>query len=57
MVYEILCRCDRPLIEGSDASRERVDKSVELGFGKRTVDVPISLCGIAVEVVSAENDL
>ena len=56
LVNEIRRRRDRTLIEGGDPARERVDEVVQFGVGKCPVDVSVSLRGVAVEVVRAEDD-
>src|SRR2546426_3719630 len=52
----MLRRCDRTPIEGGDAAREHVDEAVQLRVRKCAVDVSVSFCGVAVEVIRAEND-
>src|SRR5258705_8510593 len=42
LVNEILRRRDGTPVEGGDSARERVDEAVQLGVGKRPVDVSIS---------------
>src|SRR6266852_2686590 len=54
MVDEILRGGDGTPVEGGDPARERVDEAVQFGVRKCAVDVSISFCGIAVEVVRAE---
>src|SRR5258708_32594224 len=56
MVDEILRGGDGTPVEGGDPARERVDEAVHLRVRKCAVDVSTSFCGIAVEVVPAEND-
>jgi integrase/recombinase XerD len=56
LVNEILRRRDSTPVEGGDPARERVDEAVQLRVRKCAVDVSISFCGIAVEVVRAEYD-
>src|SRR6202030_2969747 len=56
MVDEILRGGDGTPVEGGDAAGERVDEAVQFGVWKCPVDVSVSFCGIAVEVVRAEND-
>ena len=56
LINEVLRGRDRTPIEGGNPARERVDEAVQLGVGKCSVDIPISLRGIAVEVVRAEHD-
>src|SRR6202030_3388506 len=56
LVNQILRRRDGTPVEGGDPARERVDEAVQLRVRKCAVDVSISFCGIAVEVVRAEND-
>src|SRR5207245_1736028 len=41
---------------GGDPARERVDEAVQFGVWKCPVDVSVSLRGVAVEIVRAEND-
>src|SRR5713101_1880899 len=56
LVNEIFrCRDGTP-VERGDPARERVDEAVQLGVGKRPVDVSVSFRGVAIEVVRAEND-
>src|ERR1700756_1415786 len=43
-------------IEGGDPPCQPVDKAVQFHVRKRTVDVSVSLRGIAVKIVRAEND-
>src|SRR5258706_15861194 len=57
MVDEILRGGDGSPVEGSDPARERVDEAVQFGVWKCPVDVSVSFCGVAVEIVGAENDL
>ena len=56
MVDEILRGGDGTPVEGGDPARERVDEPVQFDVWKCPVDVSVSLRGIAVEVVRAEND-
>jgi hypothetical protein len=56
LVDKSLCRRDCTSVEGGDPSRERIDKAVQFRFWKRTVDISVSLCGIAIEIVRAKND-
>ena len=56
MINESLRRCDGTPIEGGDPAREPIDEAVQFRVRKCAVDVSVSLCGIAVEVVAAEND-
>src|SRR6202171_4877741 len=56
LVNQILRRRDSTPVEGGDPMRERVDEAVQLRVRKCAVDVSISFCGIAVEVVRAEYD-
>jgi hypothetical protein len=55
-VDETLCCRDGTSVEGRDPARERVDEAVQFRVWKCTVDVSVSLRGIAVEVVRPEND-
>jgi hypothetical protein len=50
-VHQALGVRDRPLVERSDATRERFDEPVELGVGLGPVHVAISLSQIAPDVV------
>src|SRR5947199_342445 len=56
MVDEILRGGDGTPVEGGDPARERVDEAVQFGVWKCPVDVSVSLRGVAVEIVRAEND-
>jgi len=56
LVDEILRRRDSPSVERCNASRARVDESVQFRVWKRTIDVSVSLRSIGVEIVSTEND-
>src|SRR5882672_9334842 len=56
IVDEILRRGDGTRIEGGNPARERVNEAVQLGFRKGSVDVSVSFCSVAVEVVRPEND-
>jgi hypothetical protein len=56
LVDEILRCRDRTPIEGGDPAGQRVDEAIQLRVGKCPVDVSVSLRGVAVEVVRAEND-
>jgi len=56
MVDEILRGGDGTPVEGGDPARERVDEGVQFGVWKCPVDVSVSLRGVAVEIVRAEND-
>src|SRR5258706_3632729 len=56
LVNEILRRRDGTPIERGDPAREGVDEAVQLGIGKRPVDVSVSFRYVAIEVVRAEND-
>jgi hypothetical protein len=57
LIDEILCRRDGSPVEGGDSAREDIDKAVQLRIRKRSIDVSVSGCGVAVEVIRAENDL
>src|SRR5439155_19933647 len=56
LVNEILRRRDGTPVEGGDPARERVDEAVEFRVRQCPVDVSVSLRGVAVEIVRAEND-
>src|SRR5882672_12162410 len=56
LVDQILGRRDGTLVEGGDPSRERVDKTIQFRFWKRSVDISISLRGIAIEILRSKND-
>src|SRR6266566_2997179 len=56
MVDEILRGGDGTPVEGGDPAHERVDEAVQFGVWKCPVDVSVSLRGVAVEIVRAEND-
>src|SRR5260221_7171799 len=56
LVNEILRRSDRTPIEGSDSPCERIHETIQLVVRKCTIDVPVTLSGLAVEVVPAEHD-
>src|SRR6202020_1267558 len=45
----------RPLVEGRDAPRQRVDEAVELAVGQQPVYIAISFSQIASEIVGAEE--
>src|SRR5712692_9509777 len=57
MVNEILRGGDGTPVEGGDPARERVDEAIQFRVRKCAVDVSVSFRGVAVEIVSAENDL
>jgi hypothetical protein len=44
------------VIERGNATRKRVDEAVQLGIGRCPVHVSVSLRGVAVEIVRAENN-
>jgi len=44
------------VIESGNATRKRVDEAVQLGIGQCSVHVSVSLRGVAVEIVRAENN-
>src|SRR6266446_6130794 len=56
MVDEILRGGDGTPVEGGNPARECVDETIQFGVWKSPVDVSISLRGVAVEVVRAEDD-
>ena len=56
LIDKLLCGCDRTSVEGGDPARQRVDEAVELCVRQCAVDVTVSLCGLAVEVICAENN-
>src|SRR5207302_3270013 len=56
LVHEILRRRDGAPVEGGDPARKRVDEAVEFRVRQCPVDVSVSLRGVAVEIVRAEND-
>jgi len=45
------------LIKGSDTGCERVDKSIELGIGQRSIHIPVELGEVTVDVVRAQKNL
>jgi len=45
------------VIERGNATRKRVDEAVQLGIGQCPVHVSVSLRGVAVEIVRAEDNL
>src|SRR5690348_5531169 len=56
MVDEILRSGDGMLVEGADSARERVDEAVQFGIWKCPVDISVSLRGMPIKVVRAENN-
>ena len=57
LVDKTLRRRDCAPVEGGDPPRERIDKAVQFRFRKCTVDISVSLRGIAIEIVRAKDDL
>src|SRR2546428_7468182 len=56
MVDETLRGGDGTPVEGGDPARERVDEAVQFCVWKCPVDISVSFCGVAVEIVRSEND-
>src|ERR1700732_1243855 len=48
LIDESFGRCDGAPIEGGDPSRERIDEAVQFRVRERTIDVSVSLGGVAV---------
>jgi len=56
LVDEILRGGDCTPVEGGNSAGKRVNKAVQLGVRKRSVDVSVSFRGVAIEIVRTEND-
>ena len=54
-IHQTLCIRDRLLVERRDAHCERIDEAIEFGVWKGAIDVSVTLCEIAVNVVGAEQ--
>src|SRR5438876_3130849 len=50
-------RRDGTPVEGGDPACEDIDKVVQFRVGKCAVDISVSGCSVAVEVIRADNDL
>src|ERR1700723_2452703 len=55
LINEILRRCDRTPVEGSDPARKRIDEAVQFHIRKSTIDVSVTLSRVAIEIIAAEN--
>jgi len=56
LINEILRRCDRTPVEGSDPARKRIDETVQFHIRNSTIDVSVTLSRVAIEIIAAEND-
>ena len=56
MVNEILRGSEGATVERGNSARESIDKAIQLGVRKRSVDITVPLRGLAIEVIGAEND-
>src|SRR6202043_3127914 len=55
LIDEVLCRGDGAPVERSDSACERIDETVQFRIREGTIDVPVALGCVPVEIIAAEN--